>query len=169
MSVISDLLHEVVLGFESGSPTSQRHLQAPTAVASMLTIQPWPINQKWLGTTEWYHTLPSKSSEPSRIRKILPLSGPIQWRGRIWNANVWTHHLGLDPTKRRTPRAIRLWRFHFSTATATRRPPRNNILVSCEKNSQKYTTFYLILLGWANIKQATGNLQLIANNNKSYL
>ena len=47
MSKLQKLEH----GFESMSSESQRQLLPPTAVASMLTIQPWPIIHKKM---DWY-------------------------------------------------------------------------------------------------------------------
>ena len=51
-----------------------------------------------------------------------------------------TYHLGLEPTNMSTRNAIRLCRLHFSTATATIRPPTNNILVSCSKRKNVIDT-----------------------------
>ena len=46
----------------------------------------------------------------------------------------------------RTLRAMRLWRFHFSTATATRRPDTNRKLVSCKCKKQ-----HVLLLNYVHI------------------
>ena len=40
------------------------------------------------------------------------------------------YHLGLEPTRKRTPRAIRLCRLQYSTASANIIPPRNIIFDS---------------------------------------
>ena len=43
----------------------------------------------------------------------------------------WLYHRGLDPTRNRTERAIRLCRLQYSTARANMMLPRNIMLLSC--------------------------------------
>ncbi len=45
---------------------------------------------------------------------------------------IATYHWGWAPTSVSTLSAIRLWRLHFSTAIATRSPPNNRKLMSCQ-------------------------------------
>ena len=51
MAILGELLHELDANFELGTSESQRHILPPTAVASVLTTWPWPISQKWMGTS----------------------------------------------------------------------------------------------------------------------
>ena len=51
MTILSESLHEHDANFELGTPESQSHILPPTDVASVLTTRPWPIPQKWIGTS----------------------------------------------------------------------------------------------------------------------
>ena len=53
---------------------------------------------------------------------------------------LFTYAGGLEPTNSRTRIAIRLCRFHLSTATATNRPPTNSMLASCIDKSTSTVT-----------------------------
>ena len=48
---MSELLRVMGRSFKSLTSESERCLSSPTVVASMLTIEPWPIHQKWIGTS----------------------------------------------------------------------------------------------------------------------
>ena len=100
MSIMSELLFWVGAWSESIISEYQRHLAPPTAVASVLTIQPWAIPRKQFGTS-WTASHTGHNSEPIRAGKIQCCRVAYTWHWRI----IWRIILYKGDT-RTCPRAF---------------------------------------------------------------